>query len=93
MSEWGVVTVIIALAGLISTVAVPLTKNTKAMTKLSGQIELLSYRIQEEEDDLEEFKKKAAGRHEKIFSRLDKHEDKLGDHESRIQTLEKEKTK
>ena len=37
MTEWTVVTVIIALVGLIGTVAVPLTKNTKAMTKLSMQ--------------------------------------------------------
>lgn len=33
--EWTTVTVIIAIVGLIGTVAVPLTKNTKAMTQLS----------------------------------------------------------
>lgn len=33
--EWTVVTVMIAIAGLMGTVALPLTKNTKAMTQLS----------------------------------------------------------
>ena len=36
--EWTAVTVIIAIAGLIGTVAVPLTKNTNAMTPLSESI-------------------------------------------------------
>lgn len=92
MNEWTVVTVLIAVLGLIGTVAVPLTKNTKAMTRLGEQINHLAYRIDKEEDDLEEFKKKAADRHEKIFGHLDRHDVELGDHENRIKTLEKEKT-
>ncbi len=91
MSEWGVVTVLIALVGLISTVAVPLSKNTKAMTQLSGQIELLAYRIKEEENNLEAFKEKSADRHEKIFNQLDEQSDRLTDHENRITNLEKTK--
>lgn len=91
MSEWGVVTVLIALVGLISTVAVPLSKNTKAMTQLSGQIELLAYRIREEENNLEAFKEKSADRHEKIFNQLDEQSDRLTDHENRITNLEKTK--
>lgn len=91
MSEWGVVTVVIALVGLISTVAVPLSKNTKAMTQLSGQIELLAYRIKEEENNLEAFKEKSADRHEKIFNQLDEQSDRLTDHENRITNLEKTK--
>ncbi len=91
MSEWGVVTVVIALVGLISTVAVPLSKNTKAMTQLSGQIELLAYRIKEEENNLEAFKEKSADRHEKIFNQLDEQSERLTDHENRITNLEKTK--
>ncbi len=91
MSEWGVVTVLIALVGLISTVAVPLSKNTKAMTQLSGQIELLAYRIKEEENNLEAFKEKSADRHEKIFNQLDEHNERLNDQENRITNLEKTK--
>lgn len=92
MTEWTVVTVIIAVAGLIGTVAVPLTKNTKAMTRLGAQIDHLIYRIGHDEEDLKSFKEKAAARHEKIFKQLDEHDGKINDHEYRIKDLE-EKSK
>ena len=91
MTEWTVVTVIIALVGLIGTVAVPLTKNTRAMTKLGEQINHLLFRIEREERELTDFKTKAAARHEKIFHQLEAHDGKLNDHEYRIQNLEKDK--
>lgn len=89
--EWTVVTVIIAIVGLIGTVAVPLSKNTKAMTQLSGRIDHLVYRMQQEEEDLIAFKQKAADKHEKIFGELNNHENKLIDHEGRIHALETKK--
>lgn len=88
MTEWTVVTVIIAVAGLIGTVAVPLTKNTKAMTQLSMQLQHLLFRIENDEKDLTDFKTKAAARHEKIFKQLEAHDGKLNDHEYRIKNLE-----
>lgn len=92
--EWTVVTVLIAIIGLIGTVAVPLQKNTKAMTQLSEQINHLVYRMNEDEKDLKDFKDKAADRHKKIFERLDKQNVELMDHEGRITALEKkEKSK
>ena len=51
-NEWTVVTVIIAIVGLIGTVAVPLSRNTKAMTSLGEQIKHLTYRMSEDEKDL-----------------------------------------
>ena len=89
LNEWNVVLVISAILGLIGTVSIPLSKNTKAMTELSGQIEKLAYRVEESEKDLENFKAKASDRHGKIFTELDEHEKQLGDHEFRIQNLEK----
>lgn len=89
--EWTVVTVIIAIVGLVGTVAVPLSKNTKAMTQLSGRIDHLVYRMQQEEKDLIAFKQKAADKHEKIFGELNNHENKLIDHEGRIHALETKK--
>lgn len=89
LNEWDVVTVIIAIVGLIGTVAVPLAKNTKAMTALSGQLEKLAYRVGASEKDLEEFKIKASDRHGKIFGELAEHEKQLDNHEFRIQNLEK----
>ena len=91
--EWTVVMVIIALAGLIGTVAVPLSKNTKAMTQLSEQINHLGYRMEQEESELNAFKLKAADKHEKIFGQLNEHENKLINHEGRIYALEKNNKK
>lgn len=87
--EWTAVTVIIAITGLIGTVAVPLTKNTKAMTQLSERINHLVYRMEKDENDLTEFKIKAADRHKKIFDRLDEDKKELINHEGRISALEK----
>lgn len=91
MTEWTVVTVIIALAGLLATVAAPLSKNTKAMTRLGEQINHLLYRIDHDEQDLTDFKAKAAARHEKIFNQLEAHDGKINDHEHRIKDLENKK--
>ncbi len=92
-TEWTVVTVIIAIVGLIGTVAVPLAKNTKAMTQLSERINHLVYRMEQDENDLTEFKNKAADRHAKIFGKLDEHEKTIINHEGRIYALEKNNKK
>lgn len=89
MNEWDVVLAIAVILGLIGTVSVPLQKNTRAMTALSEQLKNLSERVGAGEKDLEEFKAKASDRHGKIFAELDEHEKQLGDHEFRIQNLEK----
>lgn len=89
MNEWDVVLAIAVILGLIGTVSVPLQKNTRAMTALSEQLKNLSDRVGAGEKDLEEFKAKASDRHGKIFAELDEHEKQLGDHEFRIQNLEK----
>lgn len=89
--EWTVVTVIIAIVGLIGTVAVPLGKNTKAMTQLAEQINHLNFRITDDEKDFNDYKQKASLRHKKIFNSLDKHETELINHEYRLTNLEKEK--
>lgn len=87
--EWTVVSVLVVIAGLIGTVAVPLSKNTKAMTQLSERINHLVYRMEQDENDLTEFKNKAADRHAKIFGKLDEHEKAIINHEGRIYALEK----
>lgn len=89
MNEWDVVLAIAVILGLVGTVSVPLQKNTRAMTALSEQLKNLSERVGAGEKDLEEFKAKASDRHGKIFAELDEHEKQLGEHEFRIQNLEK----
>ncbi len=93
MSEWTVVTVIIAIVGLVGTVAVPLSKNTKAMTQLSEKINHLVYRMDKDENELDEFKNKAADKHRLIFDRLSEHQKSLINHESRIHALENKQKK
>lgn len=93
MSEWTVVTVIIAIVGLVGTVAVPLSKNTKAMTQLSEKINHLVYRMDKDENELDEFKNKAADKHKLIFDRLSEHQKSLINHESRIHALENKQKK
>lgn len=93
MTEWTVVTVIIAIVGLVGTVAVPLSKNTKAMTQLSEKINHLVYRMDKDENDLDEFKNKAADKHRLIFDTLGEHQKSLINHESRIYALENKQKK
>ncbi len=88
-TEWTVVTVLIAIVGLIGTVAVPLTKNTKAMTQLSEKINHLVFRMNKDEDELSEFKSKAADKHRLIFEKLSEHQKSLINHEGRIYALER----
>ena len=91
--EWTVVTVMIAIAGLMGTVALPLTKNTKAMTQLSERINHLVYRMDKDEDELSDFKSKSADKHRLIFDKLGEHQKSLINHESRIYALEKNNKK
>lgn len=91
--EWTVVTVIIAIVGLVGTVAVPLSKNTKAMTQLSEKINHLVYRMDKDEDELSDFKSKSADKHRLIFDTLGEHQKSLINHESRIYALENKQKK
>ena len=85
--EWQIITVIIALVGLVATVTAPLLKNTSAMTKLSSSIEHLSYRMTKEEEELEEFKSKSSKNHQKIYDKLDNHEGRIDDLEHKTKNL------
>lgn len=91
--EWTVVSVIVVIAGLIGTVAVPLSKNTKAMTQLSERINHLVYRMDKDEDELSDFKSKSADKHRLIFDTLGEHQKSLINHESRIYALENKQKK
>lgn len=93
MSEWTVVTIIIAIVGLVGTVAMPLSKNTKAMTQLSEKINHLVYRMDKGEDELSDFKSKSADKHRLIFDTLGEHQKSLINHESRIYALENKQKK
>lgn len=81
MTEWGVVTVIVALVGLIATVAAPIIKLTGTINTLSGKVELLLSNLDEFKDRYKETLEELKG--------TDQHQtDRLDDHERRISRLE-----
>lgn len=95
MSEWVVVTVIIALAGLIITVTTPVVKLNKTITKL--EMLLASMKETHERDraelkeDLAVQKDRNSESHRRIYGRLDVHENKIEEHDKEIMLI-KERT-
>lgn len=81
MTEWGVVTVIVALVGLIATVAAPIIKLTGTINTLSGKVELLL-------SNLDEFKSRYKETLEELKDTDRRQYNQLNDHEHRITQLE-----
>lgn len=81
MTEWGVVGVIIALAGLIATVVNPVIQLTKSVTTLAVTVNELQ---QDHKDE------KAQGKesHQKLWDKNAQQDDILRNHEGRISKLE-----
>lgn len=84
MSEWGVVGVVIALVALVAAVAGPMIKLNTAITTLTVTMKSL-------EGSITEQTAKNTKSHDRIWSELNSHDDKLGGHESRIIRLEERK--
>lgn len=74
LTEWSVVTVMIALIGLFSTVYSPLSKNTKentkAMTELSINIRNLTEQVKAQEEDNEKAIKRLWGHNDEQDARI-----------------------
>lgn len=81
MTEWTVVTVIVAIVGLIATVAAPIIKLTSTINILSGKVELLL-------SNLEDFKTRYKETLEELKDADQRQVKKLDDHEHRITMLE-----
>lgn len=81
MTEWGVVGVLIALAGFIVTVAKPIISLTKSITELTVV-------VRELKTDMESQKAKADDAHKALWLKETEHEKMLADHETRIGILE-----
>lgn len=82
MTEWGVVSVLIALVGLFITVGAPIIKLVASITKLNSTVQAIQM-------DLQELTEHNTASHSRIFSRLDGHDEKLQDHEIRISSIER----
>lgn len=91
MTEWTVITIIIALVGLFATVTAPIIKLMSTITKLSCSVDDLK-------KDLDILTTKNSDTHSRLFTeigeqgkRLNKHDTQLESHERRIKTMEGKK--
>lgn len=81
MNEWGVVGVIIALAGLIATIVNPVIQLTKAVTTLTVTVKELK-------QDFDAEKAQGKESHQKLWAKNEAQDKVLLDHEGRISKLE-----
>lgn len=87
MTEWGVVGVIIALAGLGVTIIKPILTLNTSIVKLTERMEHVTGELNQLTDQNTE-------NHRRIWLRIDEHEELLTDHERRLdhfENLEREK--
>lgn len=81
MTEWGVYGVIVALVSFGLLIGTPLIKLNSTITKLSALVEFMQKQI-------DTFRTDNDKEHNSIWSEMERHEDTLGDHETRISVLE-----
>lgn len=83
MTEWGVVGVIIALAGLVSAIVAPLIKLNTTITKLTVIVERLEHAQTAQET-------KASESHRRLWDHNGEQDKRLDDHERRISAVERQ---
>lgn len=91
MNEWGVVSVIIALVGLIAGVAGPMIKVSSNLTKISTILDSITQRVDKLEGadrDFQESSRQARGR---LHERIDEVDHRVNNHEVRLSSLEQSK--
>lgn len=81
MTEWGVVGVVIALAGLLATIIKPITGLTRSITELTVVVKELRR-------DLDEQQAHASETHRRIWAKNDEQDKRLDEHDKRITRLE-----
>ena len=84
MTEWGVVAVIVVLAGLFSTLLAPMLRLNSSITKLTVTMESTA-------KSLEELSKANTEDHRRIWKKEEEQDKVIGNHEYRLQDLEKHK--
>lgn len=81
MDEWSVVVVLIAVAGLVATLATPMIRLNTTMTRLVVLVEELS-------DKLGALERENDGAHERLAGRVDALLGEVHGHETRLTVLE-----
>lgn len=88
--EWTVVTVLIAIAGLIGTVATPMVKLTSCINKLSGQVETLLKNLDEFKERYQKNLDEQNTRHENLTTRVRSLEQNLAALNQKVEDMNKE---
>ena len=81
MSEWTVVVVIIALVGLVVSVATPIVKLTSSITKLTTLMDEFG-------KDLSGLTERNTESHQRLWSKNTEQDKRLANHEQRIAIVE-----
>lgn len=81
MTEWNVFSVVTSIVIFGISVGVPLLKLNSNITRLSTILEILQKQIESD-------KKINSEEHTALWDVTEKHEQKLGDHETRLQLIE-----
>ena len=84
MTEWGVVLVLVTLAGLGGAIITPILKLNTSITTLIVTMENTS-------ESLKQLTQANTSSHKRMQGEIDRHDIKISDHEVRITVLEKEK--
>lgn len=82
---WEILAALITIVGCLVTLGTVLVKVTNKLTQTLTKLDDTISNLQEELGDLKSHNKES---HERIYNRLDVHDEKLSDHETRIHDLE-----
>lgn len=83
--EWTVVTALVVIVGLVAAIAKPMVTFTRTFASVTAT---LTSSMEELKHSFDRFSAENKESHGRIYSRMDLHEEKLGDHEKRISVLE-----
>lgn len=82
MSEWGVFIALGIILSFLIAMITPIIKLNTVIVKLTESMDTLKSAL----SDLTTNNSKS---HDKLWKRIDEHDDQIGDHEARIQVMEK----
>lgn len=88
--EWTVVTVLIAIVGLIGTVATPMVKLTSCINKLSGQVETLLKNLDEFKERYQKNLDEQNNKHERLAERIRGLEQSVASLAQKVEDMNKE---
>lgn len=87
--EWQVVTVVIALVGLIGGITTPMLKLNSTITKLMASVDSLKEDVGDLKNNIKEINDKNRNQVERLWKKNDEQDKVISDHDTRITVLEK----